>query len=194
MANKFTVFVDALYDPRPGQRQYGLVCRDANTGEKLRLNVWEDKSPEQYRPHVQSGAPVTINAQPWYKKDGSGIGGYNATSIANDNMQQVGQAAPHVGTGQAPPPAAPNNRPLAQSDQAEDIFVTGIVGRALGSGQFGTTDIDALTKAAVQAWRNRHQTSFPAHTGHHQQPVAGGGDPGPQGPQDYGFNDDIPPM
>lgn len=32
------------------------------------------------------------------------------------------------------------------------IFVTGIVGRAMGSGKFGPTDIKALTLAALEAW------------------------------------------
>jgi hypothetical protein len=30
----------------------------------------------------------------------------------------------------------------------------GVVGRAMGSGKFDPTDVDVLTKAAVQAWRN----------------------------------------
>jgi hypothetical protein len=33
------------------------------------------------------------------------------------------------------------------------IFVTGVVGRAMGSGSFGVTDIDLLTKAALAAYR-----------------------------------------
>ena len=39
------------------------------------------------------------------------------------------------------------------SSNAEDIFVTGVVGRAMGSGQFGLSDIKALTLAAVEAYR-----------------------------------------
>lgn len=32
------------------------------------------------------------------------------------------------------------------------IFITGIVGRAMGSGKFGLTDIKGLTLAALEAW------------------------------------------
>lgn len=40
----------------------------------------------------------------------------------------------------------------ARSDQAMMIFVTGIVGRAVGSGKFGPDDVNAWTKAAIDAW------------------------------------------
>lgn len=54
---------------------------------------------------------------------------------------------------------APRSQPVAAGNddlKAEEIFVTGIVGRAMGGGHFGIHDIDALTKAAVAAWRNRN--------------------------------------
>lgn len=35
----------------------------------------------------------------------------------------------------------------------EQIFITGIVGRAMGSGQFSVTDIKGLTLAAYEAWQ-----------------------------------------
>jgi len=38
-------------------------------------------------------------------------------------------------------------------DKEEHIFITGIVGRAMGSGKFADTDIPLLTKAAKDAWR-----------------------------------------
>ncbi len=78
------------------------------------------------------------------------------------NGQQLNSAAP------APPlPAtqqtvaqAPLTPPRA-SDTAEEIFVTGIVGRAMGSGQFSVTDIALLAKAATQAWRERQMPPPP---------------------------------
>ena len=33
-------------------------------------------------------------------------------------------------------------------------IVTGVVGRAMGSGQFGVTDVDLLTKAAIAAYKD----------------------------------------
>lgn len=46
---------------------------------------------------------------------------------------------------------APQHSNTALID-AKRMYVTGIVGRALGSGQFGATDIGLLTKAACQAF------------------------------------------
>ena len=47
------------------------------------------------------------------------------------------------------------------ADKEEGMFVMGVVGRAMGSGAFGVNDVDLLTKAAVEAWKNRHCTAAP---------------------------------
>jgi hypothetical protein len=48
---------------------------------------------------------------------------------------------------------APNSNGMNKNDtQRMDIFVTGIVGRAMGSGQFSVHDIAELTKNAVSAF------------------------------------------
>ena len=39
-----------------------------------------------------------------------------------------------------------------QTRQRMDIFVTGVVGRSMGSGHFQVEDINALTKNAVKAF------------------------------------------
>tara|TARA_R100000657_G_scaffold14111_1_gene9525 strand:- start:474 stop:893 length:420 start_codon:yes stop_codon:yes gene_type:complete len=46
------------------------------------------------------------------------------------------------------------SRPIVSKDvtQRRDIFVTGIVGRAMGSGHFAVTDISDLTKNAVKSF------------------------------------------
>jgi hypothetical protein len=49
-------------------------------------------------------------------------------------------------------PAPPNGNGHA-TDKDKLIFVTGVVGRAMGSGQYSATDIGLLTKAAVVAFR-----------------------------------------
>jgi len=41
----------------------------------------------------------------------------------------------------------------APNDTERQIFITGVVGRAMGSGQFGVNDIKVLTLAADAAWQ-----------------------------------------
>lgn len=63
--------------------------------------------------------------------------------------------------GAAPAPAAPatpthasghvNGAKIGES-AARQIFVTGIVGRAMGSGKFALSDLEALTSAAIAAY------------------------------------------
>ena len=70
------------------------------------------------------------------------------------------QAAPQQDERNPPPPNQPPKPAAASATgaelQAESIFVTGIVGRTMQSGQFSSTDIGLLTKAAMEAWRDRH--------------------------------------
>jgi hypothetical protein len=46
------------------------------------------------------------------------------------------------------------NKPMANKNDTQrlDIFVTGVVGRSMGSGHFSVNDIEALTKNAVDAF------------------------------------------
>lgn len=76
------------------------------------------------------------------------------TAINGQNI--TGQAGPVRG-GDRPAPTPPN---VPQSDKEEGMFIMGVVGRAMGSGQFSTGDIAMLTKCAAQAWRDRH-TPYP---------------------------------
>ena len=50
------------------------------------------------------------------------------------------------------PPAPKGND--AQTRQRMDIFVTGVVGRSMGSGHFSVEDISDLTKNAVRAFND----------------------------------------
>ena len=72
-----------------------------------------------------------------------------------DNHTEYDQSDPHVG-GQyesKPKPQAPLNNGVSKSDtQRLDIFVTGVVGRSMGSGHFSVEDINDLTKNAVRAF------------------------------------------
>lgn len=100
----------------------------------------------------------------------------NIVRGVNGNMQPAAPAMP-AGPGWAPPPSAappqgvtqplpnimPPNADRPNGDHvAEEIFVTGIVGRSMGSGQFSVHDIALLAKAATQAWRERNMQAPPA--------------------------------
>lgn len=94
----------------------------------------------------QVGETVTIDydVQDWSGKPANVIkqivpNGYQPA------QRQAASAAP------SPAPVGHNGNGHA-SDKDRLIFVTGVVGRALGSGQFGATDIGMLTKAAAVAF------------------------------------------
>lgn len=53
---------------------------------------------------------------------------------------------------QAPAPAAPVGVPTPINSKDALIFVTGVVGRAMGSGQFKSGDISDLTHEALKGW------------------------------------------
>ena len=68
----------------------------------------------------------------------------------NDAPQQLSNVVDNVA------PTAPQNNfsnGMSKSDtQRLDIFVTGVVGRSMGSGHFSVQDIEELTKNAVRAF------------------------------------------
>jgi len=68
----------------------------------------------------------------------------------NDAPQQLSNVVENVA------PTAPQNNfsnGMSKSDtQRLDIFVTGVVGRSMGSGHFSVHDIEELTKNAVRAF------------------------------------------
>ena len=68
----------------------------------------------------------------------------------NNSPQQLGDVVNNVA------PQQSNNlisNGMSKGDtQRLDIFVTGVVGRSMGSGHFSVNDIEALTKNAVKAF------------------------------------------
>ena len=90
--------------------------------------------------------------------------------MVNPNEQQAPQYAPAQPVAPAPPPITdtiqqpvpqanptyapkpPMNGMNKSSTQRLDIFVTGVVGRSMGSGHFSVNDIEMLTKNAVRAF------------------------------------------
>ena len=108
-------------------------------------------------------AHIDYEAQTW------GSESVNIVRGVNGNMQPA-PTQPSPPNPMAPPvpqplPAIPvPPQPVASRDDkvAEEIFVTGIVGRAMGSGQFSVLDIAVLAKAATQAWHERGMQAPPA--------------------------------
>ena len=84
---------------------------------------------------VQPGVPFTadIETQNWQNGEVQVI-----TKI-------LAQSSPQTQT-RASNGSAPN-------DTERQIFITGVVGRAMGSGQFGVVDIKALALSADEAWQ-----------------------------------------
>ena len=66
----------------------------------------------------------------------------------NDAPQQLSNVVQNV----APTPSEQNNVLSKTDTQSLMIFVTGIVGRSMQSGQFSINDIEQLTKNAVRAF------------------------------------------
>ena len=66
----------------------------------------------------------------------------------NDAPQQL----INVGQNFAPQPPQQINGMSKSDTQRLDIFVTGVVGRSMGSGHFSVNDIEELTKNAVNAF------------------------------------------
>jgi len=76
-------------------------------------------------------------------------------SMPNDGQasyqpQQAPQPVPQANTTYTP--KQPNGGMNKSDTQRLDIFVTGVVGRSMGSGHFSVNDIEELTKNAVRAF------------------------------------------
>ena len=69
----------------------------------------------------------------------------------NDAPQPIGNVIQNVAPTAPQPPQQTNG--MSKTDtQRMDIFVTGVVGRSMGSGHFSVHDIEELTKNAVRAF------------------------------------------
>lgn len=118
----------------------------------------------------QQGQPANIT----YEQKQGQRGPYNVVTAVNGQpigggMTQAGQAAPPV----------QRQTPVGDT-KAEEMFVMGVVGRAMGSGQFAVTDIGLLAKAATQAWRERERDRSEQPAGDPRDDLDDGW-PGPDG-------------
>lgn len=100
----------------------------------------------------QKGVPVTIEYSTNAK---NGNVYYNIESVPGQMPQHRPPAAQAPA---APPPVAPQTHPgvveaaRKNGDDNRTKFVSNVVGQAMGSGQFGITDIKGLTFAAAEAF------------------------------------------
>jgi len=76
----------------------------------------------------------------------------NAPQTLGNVVQNSGWNSPTVQALTSPQPPQQNNGFNKGDTQRLDIFVTGIVGRSMGSGHFSVEDIEKLTKNAVSAF------------------------------------------
>lgn len=164
-------------------------------GIKVRLSDGQEKKAfgKGPPPQIPPGTPVTFNLN---QKGRS----YYYSNLQNASFAAaVWPAPPHVP--QSPYPERPFNGPhtpplptIAPEFRKHDanermIFITGVVGRAMTSGQFGISDIVTLTLTAADAYDalQTHQPSSRAP----QRAVGMDEPPPPQGEGDYGG--DAPP-
>jgi hypothetical protein len=98
--------------------------------------------------------------------------GYQAANQALANQRPNTGFQPRVVQGGGTPP---------QADQARHIFITGVVGRAMGSGKFTASEIPVLTQAAGEAYDRLLDRTRPAAVAPPPADVPGfePGDPGP---------------
>ena len=78
---------------------------------------------------------------------------YNPSANANQSAAPVPTPAPPPLNPSYAQPAPSAPRTNGARGKEGEMFVMGVVGRAMGSGKFEVTDIDLLTKAAIAAWR-----------------------------------------
>ena len=136
---------------KPG-KQYGNI-KEASGVKWIIPAGWE----HLFAPNVH--VHIDYESQTW------GSETVNIVRGVNGSMQPI--PGPAASVPPPLPPVAPIAQPAPASKPADDpvaeqIFVTGIVGRAMGSGQFSVMDIGVLAKAATQAWRARDRQTPPA--------------------------------
>lgn len=129
-----------LDEPKPGKKNWTM---------KDESGVYFSVSPDMAQ-GMKIGVPVTLDYR---------VNNFNGKTF-NMVERVYGAAVPTTHTTAVTPPTNPNpiqqghNAPAHKNGDAKarEMFVMGCVGRAMGSGQFGVTDIKTLTLAAADAW------------------------------------------
>lgn len=126
-----TVTIKQVMQPDPGKKM-GKVIVEHN-GQDIRLVAWPDK--------LSGLNPGMVIDLAWEQESFQGKDGRTVTT---NKLTNVGKATGQSRTGES------HAKPSAQ---AKEIFVTGVVGRAAGSGVIKTPDqIMAWTANARVAW------------------------------------------
>ncbi len=158
MPDRQTVWVTANYvnGPKPG-RKHGSI----KTPEFGYVSVAEEHL-HHFRPKARYSIIMETTDQGYHNfkgfaqqeqpQDQSGYQGYSEAPRRPPQQQ----ARPPMQR-PAPPPMQPRTLPMPAPQPSNDpaaktIFITGVVGRAMGSGKFMSTDVLALTMAAKAAY------------------------------------------
>lgn len=127
-----TVTIKQVLQPAQGKKM-GKLCVEHN-GQDVWLVCWPDKLAG-----LSQGMVIDIE---WQQESFQGRDGKTVSTNKLTNIGKVtGQSAPRSGETHAKPDA-----------KAREMFVMGVVGRAMGSGKFAAKDIAALTANAKMAW------------------------------------------
>ena len=118
-----TVTVQYVNLPKEGKKQGSIKGADGTS-----YGVWAN-----HIGNYKQGATYSIEYE---ERD---YNGKTYRTVKDATLQAP--AASHAGNGGANGP-----------DKDKLIFVTGVVGRAMGSGSFQATDVKVLTLAALEAW------------------------------------------
>lgn len=144
-----------IYPPKPGKTNYNV--KDS-TGTYY-------STPPEVAASMVVGQPVIIHYE---SKPGQRDGRMvhfvkDAQIVGQAPVGQVipAQTMPQQSVTIPPNPVPQLPIPQPQDLQSENIFITGVVGRAMGSGSFTIMDIPLLTKAARAAWRGEDYSAPP---------------------------------
>lgn len=162
-----------LRTPQPGKEQYYAVCDtaqfyiwpDAEFLQSLLPGVcynWGYEARGKYK--TARSTEVIQNPQPYPNPaPGPAPINYNPPQPLPQQYQQAQQyqpapQMPQQAPYQPPQPQYQPPSPIAALDPREDhsmmMYVTGVVGRAMGSGSFPANEIILLTAEAIKSWHS----------------------------------------
>ena len=131
MTDQITGTVKSCFDnSKEGEYNYAIILNDET---RLYYRGFE------LNPLLQNGDTIkykVINTK--HSKQGNPYTNISSVELISDNAEST--------------PAVATNNFSKNNTQRLDIFVTGVVGRSMGSGHFSVNDIEALTKNAVNAF------------------------------------------
>ncbi len=126
-----TVSITQVYQPGPGKTNWAIVGSDG-----ARYSV----KPE-FAQILQQGASVAVDYE---------VKSFNGKDVRMAN--RVSAMTHSGGTASAANHTASPSRSNGHDTKSKEMAVMGIVGRAMGSGQFNAGDVKLLMAAAAQAW------------------------------------------